>query len=71
MLELFQNKSIRSRIMKAINERITKVEKEYSDECGEIDFNAESARFQILEKAKQEKEKLADTLVKNIIGKII
>lgn len=52
--------TIRSRVMKAIDAHIDNAEKEYETQCVEIDKQAEDSKVL-----------LADTMVKNIINKII
>lgn len=60
MANLFKTSPIKTRVMKAINERIERAEKQYEDKCVEIDETAE-----------QQKVAFADLMVNDIIGKII
>lgn len=57
---MFKTNTIRSRVMKAINNHIDNAEKEYVAECEVID-----------RKAEESKVVLADKMVESIIGKIL
>jgi len=56
----FKPSPIKDRVMKAINAHIANVEKEYVEECDQID-----------REAFDKKATLADEKVKNLLGKII
>lgn len=57
---MFTENTIKSRVMKAITTHINNVEKQYREECLEIERQAE-----------EKKTKLADTMVDSILKKII
>lgn len=57
---MFTQNPIKSRVMKAINTHINNAEKQYKEECLEIERQAE-----------EKKTQLADTMVDTILKKII